>query len=46
VLHCLGTGTPPQGPLNPEISRIGQVVVDAALRSMREKRTVTLTERP
>jgi glucose-fructose oxidoreductase len=46
VLHCLKTGTSPEGPLHPEISRIGQVVVDAAVRSLKEKRTVTVPERP
>ncbi len=41
-LHCIGTGTPLSGPLSPEISRIGQQIVDSAVLSAREKRTVPL----
>lgn len=41
-LHCLETGEPIQGPLSPELSRLGQLIVDAAVRSAREKRTVPL----
>jgi glucose-fructose oxidoreductase len=41
-LHCLETGTPLSGPLSPEISRIGQQIVDSAVLSAREKRTVPL----
>lgn len=42
VLHCLENGLPLDGPLSPGISRIGQRIVDAAARSAREKRTVSL----
>jgi predicted dehydrogenase len=42
VLNCLETGTPVEGPLSPTIARIGQQIVDAAVRSAREKRSVKL----
>lgn len=42
VLHCLERNLPVEGPLSPRISRIGQRVVDAAARSARDKRTVSL----
>lgn len=42
VLHCLENELPLDGPLSPGISRIGQRIVDAAARSAREKRTVSL----
>lgn len=41
-LHCIATGTPLSGPLSPEISRIGQQIVDSAVLSAREKRAVRL----
>ena len=41
-LHCLETNTPVEGPLSPEVSRIGQQIVDAARQSAKEKRTVPL----
>ncbi len=41
-LNCLETGQTPQGPLSPTICRIGQQIVDSALLSAREKRTVRL----
>ena len=41
-LHCITTGTPLAGPLSPAISRIGQQIVDSAVLSAREKRTVAL----
>ena len=41
-LHCITTGTPLTGPLSPDISRIGQQIVDSAVLSAREKRTVAL----
>ncbi len=44
VLHCLETGEPMIGPLTPRISRIGQQIVDSALKSAKEKRTVKLVE--
>jgi predicted dehydrogenase len=42
VLYCLENDHPIEGPLSPRISRIGQWIVDAAARSAREKRTVSL----
>ena len=42
VIHCLTTGEPITGPLSPALSRIGQQIVDTAVRSAREKRTVPL----
>ena len=41
-LHCLETGTPVTGPLSVEISRIGQQIVDSAVLSASEGRTVAL----
>ncbi|MCJ8325354.1 MAG: Gfo/Idh/MocA family oxidoreductase [Rhizobiales bacterium] len=42
VLHCLETGTPITGPLDPKLCRIGQQIVDTAIFSAKEKRTVEL----
>lgn len=42
LLHCLDTGEPVTGPLSIETSRIGQQIVDSAVLSAREKRTVAL----
>lgn len=42
VLHCLERGEKIDGPLSPGISRIGQQIVDSAVLSAREKRTVPL----
>ncbi|MFL5241461.1 MAG: Gfo/Idh/MocA family protein [Gemmataceae bacterium] len=42
VVHCLETGQAISGPLSPELSRIGQVVVDAAIQSACEKRTIAI----
>ncbi len=42
LIHCLETGTPVSGPLSPDIARIGQQIVDSAMLSAREKRTVPL----
>ncbi len=42
IIHCLETGSPVEGPLSPEISRIGQMLVDAAFRSGIEKTRVKL----
>lgn len=39
---CLRRGVPPEGPLSPEISRIGQQIVDSAMLSAAQKRTVKL----
>jgi glucose-fructose oxidoreductase len=44
LVHCLETGEPVSGPLAPEIARIGQQIVDSAVLSAREKRTVPLVE--
>jgi predicted dehydrogenase len=41
-LHCLETGQPVAGPLDPKISRIGQQIVDTAVESARQKRTLPL----
>lgn len=42
LLHCLETGEPVQGPLDPQFSRIGQQIIDTAVLSAQEKRTVAL----
>jgi len=42
VLHCKETGEAITGPLDPKLARIGQRIVDAAIRSAAEKRTVDL----
>jgi predicted dehydrogenase len=42
LIHCISTGEPISGPLAPEISRIGQQIVDSAVLSARERRTVAL----
>jgi glucose-fructose oxidoreductase len=42
LIHCLETGEPLIGPLTPELSRIGQQIVDTAMISAKEKRTVRL----
>lgn len=42
LLHCLEQGEPLEGPVSLPISRIGQEIVDAAVRSVRLKRTVKL----
>jgi glucose-fructose oxidoreductase len=44
VLHCIEAGEPLAGPLSPALSRVGQQIVDAAVQSAREKRTVRLTD--
>ena len=41
-IHSLESGAPLIGPLTIEISRIGQQIVDTAVRSAREKRTLPL----
>jgi glucose-fructose oxidoreductase len=41
-VHCLETGKPLEGPVSLPISRIGQEIVDAAVRSARLKKTVKL----
>ncbi|NBV24974.1 MAG: gfo/Idh/MocA family oxidoreductase [Proteobacteria bacterium] len=42
LLHCLDTGKPLEGPVSLPISRIGQEIVDAAVRSAKLKKTVKL----
>jgi len=42
VVHKLRRSEPIDGPLSPTIARIGQQIVDAAVRSKTDKRTVTL----
>ncbi len=41
-LHCLETGEEIEGPLSPRIARIGQRIVEAAVRSTRLRRPVEL----
>jgi len=43
-IHCLQSGTPVEGPLSLELSRTGQRIVDAAVQSAFEKRTVVLPD--
>lgn len=45
VLSCIESDRPLDGPLSPEISRIGQQIVDTAVRSAAEKRAVPLVDR-
>ncbi len=45
MIHCMVTGSKVDGPLSPEVSRIGQQIVDSAVRSAVEKRTVPLVDR-
>ncbi len=45
-IHALETGAAVAGPLSPALSRIGQQMVDTAVRSAREKRVVPLIEQP
>lgn len=42
VLHCMETCEAIEGPLNPDLCRIGQQIVDTAMLSATEKRTVEL----
>ena len=44
VLHCLINDLPIEGPLDPQIARIGQFVVDAAVQSANRKTTVRLAD--
>ncbi len=46
LLHCLDRGVPLEGPVSLPISRIGQEIVDAAVRSARTGRTVRLGPPP
>ena len=43
-VHCINEGIAPEGPLSPKISRVGQQIVDSAIKSARLKKTVTLVE--
>lgn len=42
LIHCLEMEAPLEGPVSLKISRIGQEIVDAAVRSAKTKRTVRL----
>lgn len=42
LLHCLGTGAPVTGPLDPAVSRVGQRIVDTAFASAQAGRTLPL----
>lgn len=42
LLHCLDKGVPLEGPVSLAISRIGQEIVDAAVKSAKLKKTVKL----
>jgi glucose-fructose oxidoreductase len=42
TLHCIERGRPVEGPLSPRIARIGQQIVDTAVKSAAEKRTLKL----
>ena len=42
LIDCLEQGRPITGPVSTQISRIGQQIVDSAVRSAKEKRTVSL----
>jgi len=44
IINCIETGESLKGPLSPGISRIGQQIVDTAIVSVREKRTVNLIQ--
>ncbi len=41
-VHCINDGCPVEGPLAPALCRIGQQIVDSAVRSARLKKTVPL----
>lgn len=43
-IHCIATGEEVTGPLSPAISRIGQQIVESAVLSAAEKRTVPLAK--
>lgn len=44
VIHCIERDVAIEGPLSPDISRIGQQIVDTAVRSAEAKRTMPLIE--
>ena len=41
-VHCVRNNLEFEGPLSPAIARIGQQIVDSAVLSIKEKRTVPL----
>ena len=41
-IDCIANDRPAEGPLSPEIARIGQQIVDTAYKSAQEKRTLPL----
>lgn len=43
-IHCLSKGRAPEGPLSPDICRIGQQIVGSAMLSAKLKRTVKLID--
>jgi glucose-fructose oxidoreductase len=43
-LNRLESGRPVEGPLSPTIARIGQQIIDTAIQSAREKRTLALVK--
>jgi glucose-fructose oxidoreductase len=44
LVHCITEGIAIEGPLSPKVSRIGQQIVDTAVRSARLGKTVPLVE--
>ncbi|HLJ56546.1 MAG TPA: Gfo/Idh/MocA family oxidoreductase [Chthonomonadaceae bacterium] len=42
LLHCIETGEPVAGPLDPRLCRVGQQIVDTAVESARQGRTLPL----
>jgi len=44
VIDCLEQGKPIEGPLSPEMCRVGQQIVDTAMLSAEQKRTVALVK--
>ncbi|HEY7119942.1 MAG TPA: Gfo/Idh/MocA family oxidoreductase [Tepidisphaeraceae bacterium] len=43
-IDCVANGRPVEGPLSPQIARVGQQIVDSAVLSAREGRTVPLVQ--
>ena len=43
-VHCVTAEVNPEGPLSPKIARIGQQIIDSAIKSARLKKTVSLVE--
>ncbi len=44
LVDCLENGKTPEGPLSPSVSRLGQTIIDAAVRSAAERCTVAVAE--